>query len=50
MDLLSDLQVLGRFHFWDYHCPQDLPPQTLHSFQVVIIDPPYLVRPHSQPL
>jgi len=34
--------VLGRFHFWDYNSPEDLPPETKHSFAVVVIDPPYL--------
>jgi len=38
----SRFEVLGRFHLWDYNSPEDLPPETQHSFQVVIIDPPYL--------
>lgn len=41
-------QVLGNFQFWDYNVLDDLPETLRNSFQVVAVDPPYLVRPHSR--
>lgn len=32
------------FTFYDYNQPEELPSELKHAFQVVVADPPYLVR------
>lgn len=35
--------VLGNFSYYDYKYPEIIPDDLLHSFTVVVADPPYLV-------
>lgn len=37
-------QYGSYFTFYDYNQPEELPPDLKHAFQVVVADPPYLVR------
>ena len=37
-------QYGSDFTFYDYNQPEELPPSLKHAFQVVVADPPYLVR------
>jgi EEF1A lysine methyltransferase 1 len=39
-----DLQGLGNFHFYDYNSPCGIDGTVLRAFDLVIADPPYLVR------
>lgn len=34
----------SEFTFYDYNEPEELPMELKHNFQIVVADPPYLVR------
>ena len=34
----------SKFTFYDYNTPLDVPPEHHKAFQIVVADPPYLVR------
>lgn len=37
-------QYGSDFTFYDYNVPEDLPEPMKHAYQIVVADPPYLVR------
>ena len=37
-------QYGSDFTFYDYNLPEDLPQEMKHGYQIVVADPPYLVR------
>lgn len=41
------LQVLGDFTLYDYNEPLEVPEALHGAFEVVVADPPYLVKPST---
>lgn len=37
-------QYGSEFTFYDYNQPEELPSSLKHAYQIVVADPPYLVR------
>lgn len=37
-------QYGSNFTFYDYNYPEELPSELKHAYQVVVADPPYLVK------
>lgn len=43
-------QYGSDYTFYDYNHPEELPSELKHSYKVIVVDPPYLVREILQSL